>query len=66
MIRAFSPDAPEPGASIQRTADETTARGCYRAAWSDEARREAELALQKEAQHRVAPSQSPNSVFDYL
>ena len=38
-IRAFGPGAPEPGGSIRRTAGEVTARGCFRAAWSDEARR---------------------------
>ena len=40
VIRAFGPGAPEPGGSIRRTAGEVTARGCFRAAWSDEARRE--------------------------
>ena len=38
-IRASGPGAPEPGGSIRRTAGEVTARGCFRAAWSDEARR---------------------------
>ena len=50
VIRASGPDAPEPGASIQRTADEVTARGCFRAPWSDEARREAELDPPKEVE----------------
>ena len=53
VIRASGPDAPEPGASIQRTADEVTARGCYRAAWSDEARRAAELDPPKEVQEKT-------------
>ena len=38
-IRASGPGAPQPGGSIRRTAAEVTARGCFRAAWSDEARR---------------------------
>ena len=53
VTRASGPDAPEPGASILRTADEVTARGCFRAAWSDEARREAERAPQKEVQEQT-------------
>ena len=40
VIRASGPGAPEPGASIQRTADAVTARGCFRAPWADEERRE--------------------------
>ena len=47
-IRAFGPGAPEPGGSIQRTTGEVTARGCFRAAWSDEARRERKLDPPKE------------------
>ena len=47
-IRAFGPGAPEPGSSIRRTAAEVTARGCFRAAWSDEARRERILDPPKE------------------
>ena len=53
VIRASGPDAPEPGASIQRTADEVTARGCFRAPWSDEARRAAELDPPKEVQEKT-------------
>ena len=53
VISASGSDAPEPGASITRTADEVTARGCYRAAWSDEARREAELDPQKEVEEKT-------------
>ena len=53
VIHASGPDAPEPGASIRRTADEVTARGCYRAAWSDETRREAELDPQKEVREQT-------------
>ena len=53
VIRGSGPDAPEPGASIQRTADEVTARGCFRAAWSDEARRAAELDPPKEVQEKT-------------
>ena len=39
-VRASGPDAPEPGSSIARTAAAVTARGCFRAPWKDEARRE--------------------------
>ena len=52
-IRAFGPGAPEPGGSIRRTAAEVTARGCFRAAWSDEARRERILDPPKEVQERT-------------
>ena len=52
-IRAFGPGAPEPGGSIQRTAEEVTARGCFRAAWSDEARRERILNPPKEVQEQT-------------
>ena len=52
-IRASGPGAPEPGGSIQRTAGEVTARGCFRAAWSDEARRERILNPPKEVQERT-------------
>ncbi|MDE0275585.1 MAG: relaxase domain-containing protein [Defluviicoccus sp.] len=40
VIRAAGPNAPEPGSVIQRTAEAVTARGCHRAPWRDEARRE--------------------------
>ncbi len=40
VIEASGPGAPEAGSRIERTADAVTARGCFRAAWSDEARRE--------------------------
>ena len=39
-IAASGPGAPEPGSAIGRTADAVTARGCFRAPWTDEARRE--------------------------
>ena len=44
-VRASGPDAPEPGSSIARTAAAVTARGCFRAPWKDEARRERISAL---------------------
>ena len=47
-IRASGPGAPEPGVSIRRTAGEVTARGCFRAAWAEEARRERILNPPKE------------------
>ena len=40
VVRAAGPGAPEPGSTIGRSAGAVTARGCYRAAWKDEARRE--------------------------
>ena len=40
VIAASGPGAPEPGSAIGRTADAVTARGCFRAPWADEARRE--------------------------
>ena len=52
-IRASGPGAPEPGGSIQRTAEEVTARGCFRAPWSDEARRERILDPPKEVQEQT-------------
>ena len=52
-IRAFGPGAPEPGGSIQRTAAEVTARGCFRTPWSNEARRERVLNPPKEVQERT-------------
>ncbi|MDE2905253.1 MAG: hypothetical protein OXQ28_04120, partial [Acidobacteriota bacterium] len=52
-IRASGPGAPEPGGSIRRTAGEITARGCFRAAWSDEARRERILDPPKEVQEQT-------------
>ena len=39
-VRASGPGAPEPGSSIARAAAAVTARGCFRAPWKDEARRE--------------------------
>ena len=53
VIRAFGPGAPEPGGSIRRTAGEGTARGCFRAAWSDEARRGRVLDPPKEVQEQT-------------
>ena len=52
-IRASGPDAPEPGRSIRRTAEEVTARGCFRAEWADEARRERVLNPPKEVQEET-------------
>ena len=52
-IRASGPGAPEPGSSIRRTAAEVTARGCFRAAWSDEARRERVLDPPKEVREQT-------------
>ena len=40
VVRATGPGAPEPGATIGRTAEAVTGRGCFRAEWRDEARRE--------------------------
>ena len=42
-IAASGPGAPKPGSAIERTADAVTARGCFRAPWADEARRERTL-----------------------
>ena len=53
VIRASGPGALEPGGSIQRTAEEVTARGCFRAAWSDEARRVRVLNPPKEVQEQT-------------
>ena len=53
VIRASGPGAPEPGGSIRRTAEEVTARGCFRAPWSDEARRERILDPPKEVQEQT-------------
>ena len=52
-IRASGPGAPEPGRSIRRTAEEVTARGCFRAEWADEARRERVLNPPKEVQEET-------------
>ena len=52
-IRASGPGAPEPGGSIRRTTVQVTARGCFRAAWSDEARRERVLNPPKEVQEQT-------------
>ena len=40
VVRTTGPGAPEPGSTIGRTAEAVTARGCFRAPWADEARRE--------------------------
>ncbi|MCY3752674.1 MAG: hypothetical protein OXG99_01120, partial [Alphaproteobacteria bacterium] len=40
FLDASGPDAPEPGSVIERTVAAVTARGCFRAEWADEARRE--------------------------
>ena len=53
VIRASGPRAPEPGVSIRRTAEEVTARGCFRAEWSDEARRQRILDPPKEVQEQT-------------
>ena len=52
-IRASGPGAPEPGGSIRRSAGEITARGCYRAAWTDEARRARILDPPKEVEEET-------------
>ena len=52
-IRASGPGAPEPGGSIRRTTAQVTARGCFRAAWSDEDRRERILDPPKEIQEQT-------------
>ena len=52
-IRASGPDAPDPGVSIRRTEEEVTARGCFRAEWSDEARRARILDPPKEVQEET-------------
>ena len=52
-IRASGPGAPEPGRSIRRTTAQVTARGCFRAAWSDEARRKRILDPPKEVQEQT-------------
>ncbi len=39
-VRAAGAGAPAPGNAIARPADAVTARGCFRAPWGDEARRE--------------------------
>ena len=52
-IRASVPGAPEPGSSIRRAAEEVIARGCFRATWSEEARRERILDPPKEAQEQT-------------
>ena len=53
VIRASGPGAPEPGVSIRRAAEEVTARGCFRASWSDEARRARILDPPKEVQEQT-------------
>ena len=53
VIRASGPRAPEPGVSIRRAAEEITARGCFRASWSDEARRARILVPPKEVQEQT-------------
>ena len=40
VLEASGPDVPEPGSVIERTVAAVTARGCFRAEWADEARRE--------------------------
>ena len=40
VLEASGPNAPEPGSAIERTVAAVTARGCFRAEWADEARRE--------------------------
>ena len=52
VIRASGPGAPEPGGSIERDAEEVTARGCFRAPWSDETRRKRILDPPKEVQEQ--------------
>ena len=52
-IRAYGPGAPEPGGSIRRSAGEIAARGCYRAAWTEEARRARILDPPKEVEEQT-------------
>ena len=53
VVRAAGPGAPEPGSTMKRSAGAVTARGCFRAPWTDEARRERILgAPQQERQTR--------------
>jgi len=52
-IRASGPGAPEPGRAIRRTAEAVTARGCFRAEWTDEARRERILEAQKQVREQT-------------
>ena len=40
IIQSSGPEAPEPGSAMERTVAAITARGCFRAEWADEARRE--------------------------
>ena len=53
VIRASGPGAPKPGSAIRRTAEAVTARGCFRAKWTDEARRERILDPPKQAQEQT-------------
>ena len=40
VLEASGPNAPEPSSAIERTMAAVTVRGCFRAEWADEARRE--------------------------
>ena len=53
VIRASGFGAPEPGSSIGRSTDAVTARGCFRAPWADEARRERILHPREQARERT-------------
>ncbi len=53
VIRSSGPGAPEPGSRIGRTTDAVTARGCFRAEWTDEPRRERILTPPKQARDRA-------------
>ena len=53
VIGASGPGAPEPGSSIERTADAVIARGYYPAPWLDEARRERILHPPRQARDRT-------------
>ena len=53
VIRAAGPGAPEPGTTIQRTAEAVAARGCHRAPWRDEAQRQRIVDPPKQEQEQV-------------
>ena len=62
---AAGPGAPEPGSRIERTADAVTARGCFRAEWAEERRRERILnppahERTREQQQEEAPEERRN------
>ncbi len=52
VVRATGLGAPEPGDTIERTADAVAARGCFRAPWADEAYRQRILEPPRQEQTR--------------